>query len=413
MPAAPAVPCREARVVRVDDVERARRRLAGVVRATPPSHAAALSRLAGRPVLLKPEHLQRTGSFKIRGAYNRIAVAASEGATGVVAASAGNHGQGVALAASLCSLTATVFMPADASLPKEEATRGYGAAVVTGGDTIDDCIDAARAHAEATGAVYVPPFDDPLVIAGQGTIGLELAVEAPEAEVVVVPVGGGGLLAGIAVALAAQQRRPRVVGVEPVGAASMTAALGRGEPVLLDTCDTIADGVAVRRVSALTLEHVREHVDDVVTVDDEQISEAVLLLLERAKWVVEPAGAVGLAAVLAGAIPGSGPALAVLSGGNVDPLLLTRLVEHGLTAAGRYLCVRVVLRDRPGALARLARSLADLRLNILAVEHRRSGAPVAIGEVEVLLTMETRDPRHRDEVMAQLRAGGQRAELIG
>ena len=395
------------------DIVRARDRLAGVVRATPATPSATLSTLAGRTVVVKPEHLQRTGSFKIRGAYNRIAaLTEAGGAPAVVAASAGNHGQGVALAATLSSLPSTIFMPADASLPKMEATRAYGATVVQGGDTIDDCIEAARAFAERTGAVYVPPFDDPLVVAGQGTIGLELADEAPDAEVVVVPVGGGGLIAGVAAALAARSPRTRIVGVEPAGAASMAAALEQGRPVLLDSCDTMADGAAVRQVSALTLAHARAYVDDMVAVEDEETSQALLLLLERSKWVVEPAGALSLAAVLAGKVPGTGPVVALLSGGNVDPLLLTRLIEHGLTAAGRYLRVRVVLRDRPGALADLARALGDLHLNILGVEHRRTGSRVGLGEVEVYLTVETRDPGHREEVMAGLRSRGARAELL-
>ena len=316
------------------------------------------------------------------------------------------------MAASLCGLTSTVFMPSDASLPKVEATRAYGAAISLDYDSIDSCIVAARAYAERTGATYVPPFDDPLVVAGQGTAGLEIAAEAPDTGVVVVPVGGGGLISGIAVALASCAPRTRLIGVEPSGAASMAAALRNGSPVALSTCETMADGVAVREVSELTLEHVQALVDELVTVEEEEISRAVLLLLERCKWVVEPAGALGLAALLAGKVPGSDAALAVLSGGNVDPLLLTHLIEHGLTAAGRYLGVRVHLRDRPGVLAELARILGELRLNIVTVEHRRSGARVAIGEVEVLLTVETRDPRHREQVMEELRARGIRAEIL-
>jgi threonine dehydratase len=396
-----------------DDIKAAADRLTGVIRATPVVPSPTLSRIAGRTILAKPEHLQRTGSFKIRGAYNRIAAIAANGsARAVVAASAGNHGQGVALAASLTGLKATIFMPLDASFPKMEATRGYGARIVHGGEAIDDCISAAREFARQTGAEYVPPFDDPLVVAGQGTVGLELLSEAPEAEVVVVPVGGGGLVSGIGVALAQSNPRIRVVGVEPTGASSMSAALAQRGPVLLDHCDTVADGVAVRQVSELTFEHAARYVDEVVTVDDEQISEAVLLLLERCKWVVEPAGAIGLAAILAGKIKGSGPALAVLSGGNVDPLVLTRLIEHGLTVAGRYLRIRVIIRDQPGALADLARALADLRLNILAVEHRRSGIRVEIGEVEVFLTLETRDPSHRAQVISELEVRGMRADLL-
>jgi threonine dehydratase len=389
-------------------IEEAAGRLSGVIRPTPLTASEALSALAGRPVLCKPEHLQRTGSFKLRGAYNRIAQL-PPGAD-VVAASAGNHAQGVALAATLLGRRSTIFMPAAASLPKVEATRHYGAEVVLEGQTVDDCITAALAFAEESGATYVPPFDDIEVIAGQATIGLELAAEAPEAEVVVVPVGGGGLAAGIAAALA--QRRPgtKVVGVEAAGAPAMRRALEAGGPVTLDSVATLADGIAVRRVSDLTLAHARAYLDDVVLVEEEEISRALLLLLERAKWMVEPAGAAALAAILSGRIPGSGPAVAVLSGGNVDPILLTRLVDYGLSAAGRYLILRFVLKDHPGALASLTAAVAGLGLNVLAVEHHRSGARVGLDEVEVLLTVETRDPGHRHEIRRRLAESGFRVE---
>jgi threonine dehydratase len=392
------------------DVEAAVERLGGVARATPVTTSETISRLAGRPVLFKPEHLQRTGSFKIRGAYNRIA--GLPPGTRVVAASAGNHAQGVALAARLTARAATIFMPANAALPKVEATRAYGAEVRLEGDGVDDCIGLARGFGEDGGHVYVPPFDDPDVMAGRATVGWELAREAPEAALAVVPVGGGGLLGGTAAALAHWAPGMRVVGVEAEGAASMRAALDAGRPVRLDSVATVADGIAVREVSRLTLDHVRAYVDDLVTVSDEEISRAMLLLLERAKWLVEPAGAAGLAAVLAGRVPaGRGPVVVVLSGGNVDPLLLIRLVEHGLAAAGRYLQLRVLLRDHPGALAALAAALADLGLNVLDVIHHRSGGPtVAPDEVEVLVTVETRDPGHRDQTVADLRDRGFRVE---
>ena len=398
-------------LVSLDQIEEAARRLQGVLRPTPALYSGALSKLTGRPVFVKPEHLQRTGSFKIRGAYNRISVVAAGGATEeIVAASAGNHAQGVALAASLCQLRSTVFMPVGASLPKVEATRGYGAEIRFEPGNVDDCIAAARVYAAEHGACYVPPFDDPLVIAGQGTIGLELAEEVAASGPVLVPVGGGGLIAGIAAALRGCATKARVIGVEPAGAATMVSALGAGGPVKLPELETVADGIAIRSVSQLTYEHARAFVDHVVTVTEDQISRAVLLLLERCKWVVEPAGAVGLAALMAGDVPGDDPVVLVLSGGNVDPLLLTRLVEHGLTAAGRYLMVRVVLADKPGALAALLAALGDLGLNVLTVEHRREGAPIAVSEVEVIVTLETRDPTHRDQVVPSLQAQGFQAE---
>jgi len=391
-------------------IEEAARRLAGVIRPTPVVESASLSGLAGRMVVCKPEHLQRTGSFKIRGAYNRIATLPPGAA--VVAASAGNHAQGVALAATLSERASTIFMPANASLPKVEATRHYGAEVVLAGDGVEDCIAAALARAEESGAIYVPPFDDPEVIAGQATVGLELAGEAAGAEVVVVPVGGGGLAAGIAAALAHRAPGVKVVGVEAAGAPSMRRALDAGRPVTIDEASTMADGIAVRRVSELTLAHARAYLDDVVLVSEEEISRALLLLLERSKWLVEPAGAVGLAAVLAGRVPGTGPVAVVLSGGNVDPILLTRLVEYGLSAAGRYLILRFVLGDHPGALAGLTATVAGLGLNVLSVEHHRSGARVGVDEVEVLLTVETRDPGHRHETLRRLGAAGFRVEEL-
>jgi threonine dehydratase len=399
-------------MVGLDDISQAAERLRPIIRPTVSVFSNTLSKLAGRPVYAKPEQFQRAGSFKIRGAFNKIAVLASETATKeIVAASAGNHAQGVALAASLCGLRSTVFMPAGASLPKVEATRNYGAEVHFVPGAVDDAIAAARSYAAGGRACYVPPFDDELVIAGQGTIGLELVNEVPDAAAVVVPVGGGGLLAGVAAGLRGRGSRARIVGVEAAGAAPMLAALNAGHPVELASVETMADGIAVRCVSELTFEHTKALVDEVVTVDEEQISGAVLLLLERCKWVVEPAGAVSLAALLAGLVPGDGPVALVLSGGNVDPLLLTRLVEHGLTAAGRYLMVRVVLADKPGALAVLTAALGNLGLNLLTVEHRRSGAPVGVREVEVILTLETRDPGHRDEVVPSLQAQGFRAEV--
>lgn len=382
----------------------ARARVSPVIRSTPVDRSDSLSRLVGRAVVLKPEHLQRTGSFKIRGAYNHIAQLPP--GREVVAGSAGNHAQGVALAARLTERNATIFMPTGAALPKVEATRSYGADIRLVGEVVDEAIAAAREYAASAGADYVPPFDDPAVIAGQGTIGLELAEEAPEAEVVAVPVGGGGLIAGVAAALANTRRSVRVVGVEAAGAASMAAALHARRPVDIGRVSTMADGIAVRCVSELTLAHVQAYVDEVVTVDEEEISRAMLLLVERAKAVVEPAGAAALAAILAGKVRGSGPAVAVLSGGNVDPLLLIKLIDHGLSAAGRYLVVRVVMADRPGALAGLTRLLADLGLNVLDVEHHRSGLALGLDQVEVALTLETRDPDHHKELIDALAAAG-------
>jgi threonine dehydratase len=374
-----------------DDVVEAAARLHGVIRPTRVIAADAIGKVVGRPLLLKPEQLQRAGSFKIRGAYNRIS--RLEPGSSVVAASAGNHAQGVALAATLTGCTATIFMPATAPLPKVQATRDYGAEVRPVDGVVDECISAARAFATETGAVFVHPFDDPLIIAGQGTVGLELLDEAPDAGVVLVPIGGGGLISGIATAM--RGRGARIIGVKV------------GDPL-----KTMADGIAVKSPSPLTIEHIDALVDDVITVTEEEISQAVVLLLERAKAVVEPAGAVGVAALLAGRVAGSDTALAVLSGGNVDPLLLTKLIEHGLSAAGRYLVLRVIVSDRPGALSGLLTQVASMGLNVLSVDHHRAGLDLAVDEVEVLLTLETRDPAHRDEVVGDLVAQGYRVDLV-
>jgi threonine dehydratase len=303
-------------------------------------------------------------------------------------------------------------MPTNAPLPKLEATRAYGATVRLEGSVVDECNAGARQYATDTGATFVPPFDDPLVIAGQGTIGLEIADEVPELEVVVVPIGGGGLVAGVATALAHTRPGTKVIGVEAEGADAVRRSVDEGRVISVPRPDTMADGIAVRAPSELTLAHIRAYVDEVVTVTEEEISRALLLLLERAKAVVEPAGAVALAAVLAGKVPGTGPALALLSGGNVDPLLLIKLIDHGLSAAGRYLLLRIVMDDQPGSLARLTEAVAAMGLNVLEVEHHRSGVRLAVDEVEVLLTLETRDPDHRHQVVLDLKDLGFRTELV-
>ncbi|HEX9775844.1 MAG TPA: threonine ammonia-lyase [Actinomycetota bacterium] len=394
----------------VEQIRQAAARLDGVLTPTALEVSDSLSALAGREIWLKHEERQRTGSYKIRGAYNKIAQLAP--GTEVVAASAGNHAQGVARAARLTGCKATIFMPSSAALPKVAATRADGADVRLEGAVVDESIAAAREYAGSVGATFVHPFDDPVVMAGQGTVGLEIATGCPANATVVVPVGGGGLVSGVATAIAAELPEASVIGVEASGAAAVRASLDRGEVVSLDRVETIADGIAVRTTTPLILEHVRARVADVVTVDDDQTSAAMLTLLERAKTVVEPAGAVGLAAVLAGRIPGSGPVVCLLSGGNVDPLLLIRLIEHGLSSAGRYLVLRVILADQPGALAALTGAVAEMGLNVLEVEHHRVGLALGVDRVEVLLTVETRDPEHRAETVRALEARGFTVELL-
>lgn len=397
-------------LVTIGEIRAARERIRHVLRSTPTERSDNLSRLAGRPVLLKPEHLQRAGSFKVRGAFNFMA-SVPDG-VGVVAGSAGNHAQGVALAATLTGHNSRVFMPETAALPKLQATAEYGAEVVTVEDGVDRCLEQAREYADRHGAVFVPPFDDPAVIAGQGTVGMEVAEEAPELEAILVPVGGGGLLAGVAAAIRALRPEVRIVGVQAEGASSMGRSLAAGHPVEVQPM-TMADGVALRRPSELTLAHAQALVDGMVTVSEEEISRAVLLLLERAKAVVEPSGALPVAALLARKVPGDGPAVAILSGGNVDPMLLSRLIDHGLSAAGRFMVARVVIGDRPGALHHLTGVVARLGLNVLSVEHHREGMWLPVASVEVLLTVETRNHDHQAEVVETLRGEGYAVELVG
>jgi threonine dehydratase len=391
-------------VIEYSDILKAQERLVGVLVPTPLEASASLSELAARSIWLKPEHRQRTGSYKIRGAYNKLSQL--ERACEVVAASAGNHAQGVARAARLAGHRATIFMPATAALPKVQATRADGATVHLEGATVDDAIVLAKSYAKTAGAELVHPYDDPLIIAGQGTVGAEIADEIDADTIVVVPVGGGGLISGVATAVKAVHPGARVIGVEAAGAAAMRASLDRGKLVRLDHISTIADGIAVKAPSELTLAHVQARVDDVVTVTDDEISRAMILLLERVKAVVEPAGAASLAAILSGKVPGDGRVVAIISGGNVDPILLIRLIEHGLTAAGRYLVLRIVVVDHPGELAHLTENIARLGLNVLDVEHHRLGLKLGVDKVAVTMTLETRDQSHRDEAVRGLRDAG-------
>ncbi|WP_022890038.1 threonine ammonia-lyase [Agromyces italicus] len=389
----------------------AREVVARVARQTPMESSRYLERLFGAPVRLKCENLQRTGSYKLRGAYNRLAsLSADERARGVVAASAGNHAQGVAYAARELGIRATIFMPVGVALPKLEATRAYGADVMLAGASIGETLDAAAAFADETGAVIIPPFDHHDVVAGQGTLGLEILEQAPDATTIVVPIGGGGLAAGIASAVkqqaAAEGRTIRVIGVQAANAAPYVASLAAGSPQQVPVVPTIADGIAVYRPGALNFEIIRDTIDEIVTVGEDDIARALLVLLERAKLVVEPAGAVAVAAIMTGAVPNDGPAVAVLSGGNIDPLLVQRVIAHGLAASGRYLTVRMGLPDRPGQLVRVAELVAGTHANVVEVMHTRHGRGMQISEVEIDISVETRGPEHRTEVVEVLRRAG-------
>jgi threonine dehydratase len=393
--------------VRPSDVAAAREVLRGVVSVTPMLASQVLSDRVGGPVFLKCENLQRTGSFKARGAFLRISrLSEAEKARGVIAASAGNHAQGVAFAAARLGTKATVIMPTGAPLPKIEATRGYGAEVILHGEYVEDALAVARERAERDGPVLIHPFDHPDVVAGQGTVGLEIAEQCPRARTIVVPAGGGGLAAGIAVAAKGALPSARVVAVQAETVAALPASLAAGRPVRVDPGVTMADGIAVSRPGEVPFAVLSELAGRVVTVSEETLSRALLLCLERAKQLAEPAGAAGVAAVLEHPEAVEPPAVVVLSGGNIDPLLLAKVLRHGLSAAGRYLMFRCRLPDRPGALARLLRELASLGANVLDVAHERVATLLRVDEAEVSLQIETRGPAHCEEVIGALRAAG-------
>jgi threonine dehydratase len=378
------------------EIEAARERLRGVARETPLYPSETFSRLAGRLVLLKAENLQRTGSFKIRGAYNTIAtLGPDEREAGVVAASAGNHGQAVAWAAREAGIAATIFMPEDAPMAKVEATRSYGGRTELGGQTFEDAVAAARDHVERTGATLIHAFEEPRVIAGQGTIGLELAEQAPQAETVLIPVGGGGLASGISIALRERRDAVRILGV------------------ISQPGYTIADGIAVKERGKLTTSILERTLDDMVQVSDEEITDALVLCLERTKLLVEGAGAVGLAALLAGRVEGTGPVAVVLSGGNIDATTLVSVVRHGLTRAGRFLALRTLIPDRPGELRNVLDLVAGRRGNLVSVDHHREGTTTTALQTEVELVVSTRDEAHCEELVAALQAAGYSVERLG
>jgi threonine dehydratase len=391
----------------LDDARAAAVLLEGVARRTPIETSRALAELVGGPVHFKCENLQRAGSFKIRGAYVRIArLNDDERARGVVAASAGNHAQGVALAASLLGAKATVFMPNGAPLPKVEATRNYGADVKFVGHTVDEALREAADFAANTGAILIHPFDHPDIVAGQATVGLEILEQCPDVRTIVVSAGGGGLCSGIAVVAKAVAPQVRVVAVQAEAAAAFPSSLAAGHPVALGSMATMADGIAVGCPGELTLGMVQAYVDRVATVSEESMSRALLLCLERAKLLVEPAGVAGVAALMDDPKGFEPPVVVVLSGGNVDPVLLVRVLRHGLAAAGRYLSFHVRIPDRPGALAALLHTLADAGGNVLDVVHQRTGPALHVDEVEVELQVETRGPDHSREVLDVLQSHG-------
>ena len=390
----------------------AREVVAELARETPVLISGTLSERCGGRVLLKAENLQRTGSFKLRGALNRVAGLAA--GSGVVAGSAGNHAQALAYAASARSIACEVFMPAEATVAKVAAVQAYGGTVTLGGESVDDCIETARERAAQTGAVFVHPFDDPQVIVGQSTLGLELLEQVPDLETLVVPLGGGGLISGLAAVVKQARPQARVIGVQAAACAPYPAALAAGTPLAVSAGSTIADGIAVKRPGVLTLPIVQRWVDEVVVVSDEDTAEAMVILMERAKLVVEGAGAVGVAALLAELVKPSseGSTVAVLSGGNVDAGLLALVARRHETAVGRRLRVFTRVADRPGALAALLLCVAQAGGNLVAVEHVREAVDLQVRQTGVELTLETRGAEHAESIIAAMVAAGYPLERV-
>ena len=387
-----------------------------VAHLTPLLHSNFLSVATGTEVWLKAENLQRTGAYKVRGAFNRMSkLTKDERKRGVVAASAGNHAQGVALAATYLGIKATIFMPIGASLPKVQATKGYGAEVVLTGATFAEALKASQEYAAKKGAVFIPPFDHIDVVIGQGTVGLEVLEQLPEVDNIIVAIGGGGLAAGVAVAAKlrakANGRKVRVYGVQAEHAAAYPSSIKAGKALEVHTTPTIADGIAVAKPGKIPFELIKTHIDKVVTVSENEIAKAILVLIERAKQIVEPAGAVGVAALLAGKLKLKGKTVVILSGGNMDPLLLQRVVKHGLAAAERYTNISVMLPDRPGQLALTAEVIARANANVIEVLHTRNSDGLQISEVELNLSVETSGHEHALQVVEALRKAGLKPRL--
>lgn len=398
-------------------LEHARTIVDRIISSTPVDTAHFLTSKLGAPVVLKCENMQRTGSYKIRGATYRLSQLSDEQRShGVVAASAGNHAQGVAFAARELGMPARIFMPTGVPLPKLEATQNYGAEIELVGDNVADALEAATAYAADTGAEFIHPYDHPDIVTGQATLGLEILDQVPETDVIIVPIGGGGLASGIAAAVRARKleaggRDVRVIGVQAEHSAPFPPSLSAGRRIPINARPTIADGIAVATPGEITFEYVRELVDDVVTVTEDDIARAILLLVERAKLVVEPAGATPVAAILAGKIPATGTTVPVLTGGNIDPLMLEKVISYGLTASDRYLKMVIGLNDVPGQLATISRILADVNANVIEVLHTRHNKGLQVTHVELEVSVETRGTEHAHRVLEALRAVGYRPRV--
>ena len=397
--------------ITLEQFEDAQQTISDVAVRTPLLKSDWLSEYIDSPVFFKCENLQRTGSFKLRGAYNIISKLSPEHrARGVVAASAGNHAQGVAYAAKELGISATIFMPVGASLPKYQATLDFGAEVILTGQIVDETMKAAREFTERSGAVLIPPFDDRDVVIGQGTVGLEILQDLPDVDNILVCLGGGGLAAGVATVakLMAEKRGKKIniIAIQAEAAAAYPVSLAAGKPVAIKMLPTIADGIAVGKPGQIPFDLISQFVDEVVTVTEDEMAKAMVIVMEKSKLVVEAGGAVGVAAILANKVKLSGTTAVILSGGNIDPLLLQRVIRHGLAASDRYTNIAVMLPDRPGQLVLTAQAVADAGANVVEVLHTRHGDGLQISEVELELSIETRGKSHRDEVFESLKAAG-------
>ncbi|WP_185173438.1 threonine ammonia-lyase [Rothia nasimurium] len=407
--------------VSLSQIKDAARLLDGVIERTPVAHSRALSEQIGSEVFLKCENLQRSGSFKVRGAYVRMAkLTEAEKAVGVVAASAGNHAQGVALAASRLGIAARIYMPQGAALPKIAATRSHGAEVVLHGVNVDEALAEAKRYAEETGAVFVHPFDNEDIIAGQGTLGLEILEQVPDVDTILVGVGGGGLLAGLSIAVRSLEeklgKKIRIIGVQAEHAAAYPPSLAADALVPLKKVSTIADGIAVGRPGQLPFTIIKNLVDDVHTVSEDEIARALIFLMERNKLVVEPAGSVSVAAVMSGSLKEKygdlGTTVCLLSGGNIDPMLMLKVIQRGLSAAGRYMTIKLMLNDRPGELTTISRIISEHDANVTGVDHTRLGGALSMGDVSITIDMETKGIEHCQEVIAALEAEGYKPIVV-
>ena len=407
--------------VTLGDIEEAARLLDGVIERTPVAHSRALSEQVGSEVYLKCENLQRSGSFKVRGAYVRMAkLTEAEKAVGVVAASAGNHAQGVALAASRLGISARIYMPQGAALPKIAATRSHGAEVVLHGVNVDEALAEAKRYAEETSAVFVHPFDNEDIIAGQGTLGLEVLEQVPDVDTILVGVGGGGLLAGLSIAVREKEKqlgkKIRIIGVQAEHAAAYPPSLAADALVPLKKVSTIADGIAVGRPGQLPFTIIKSLVDDVHTVSEDEIARALIFLMERNKLVVEPAGSVSVAALMSGSLTEKygdlGTTVCLLSGGNIDPMLMLKVIQRGLSAAGRYMTIKLMLNDRPGELTTISRIISECDANVTGVDHTRVGGALSMGDVSITIDMETKGVEHCKQVIAALEAEGYKPMVV-